>query len=67
MQANKLRAQMALKGITQKELANNCGMTENTLTNKMQGRTEFQADEIIRICELLEIDDPVVKADIFLN
>ena len=67
MQANKLRARMALVGMSQAELAKICGITENTLSNKLQGRTEFKADEIVKICEALDIQDADTRNDIFLT
>ena len=67
MQVNKLRAQMALVGMTQAELARVCGFTENTLSNKLSGKTEFKADEIIKICEALSIKDATMKSEIFLT
>jgi transcriptional regulator with XRE-family HTH domain len=67
MQANLLRSQMALKGVTQVELAQACGITENTLSNKINGKTSFRSEEIVTICETLGIEDPKLKADIFLT
>lgn len=67
MQANKLRARMVLAGMSQAELAKICGVTENTLSNKLQGRTEFKADEIVKICEALGIQDAETRNDIFLT
>lgn len=67
MQANKLRARMALVEMSQAELAKICGITENTLSNKLQGRTEFKADEIVKICEALDIQDADTRNDIFLT
>lgn len=67
MQANLLRAQMARVGITQAEVAKACGITENTLSNKLSGKTEFKADEIVAICDILQIENPALKNDIFLT
>ena len=67
MQVNLLRSYMALAGITQSELAKILGITENTLCNKISGRTEFKADEIITICDVLSITDAHTKSDIFLT
>ena len=67
MQIQKLRAQMALANITQSDLAKACGISENTLTNKVSGRTEFKVSEIIKICEVLKIHDAALKDDIFLS
>ena len=67
MQAKLLRARMVLMEMSQSELAKRCGITENTLTNKLQGRTEFKADEIIKICEALNIKDAETRNDLFLT
>jgi transcriptional regulator with XRE-family HTH domain len=53
--------------VTQAELARICGVTENTLCNKMQGRTEFKTDEIMKICEALDIQDAATRGEIFLT
>ena len=67
----KLRAHMALKGISQKELAaavSNCGvkMSENTLSSRMKRKSNFDCEEVDVICEILDIHDPAEKASIFL-
>lgn len=67
MQANILRAQMMLRNITQAELAKACQISENTFSNKINGRSAFNADEIATICRVLEIDDPSLKVNIFLT
>lgn len=68
---NKLKAQMVLKGYNQRSLVaemNKRGyeITENTLSSKMVGRTQFDCDDADMICEILELKTPAEKADIFL-
>lgn len=67
MQANILRAQMMLHNITQADLAKACRMSENTFSNKINGRSSFNTDEIQIICDVLQIDDPKLKVEIFLT
>ncbi len=68
---NKLKARMVLKGYNQRSLVaemNKRGfeITENTLSSKMVGRTQFDCDDADMICEILELETPAEKADIFL-
>ena len=68
---NKLRSQMVLKGYTQKSLVaemNKRGVktTENTFSSKMNGRSQFDCIDADVICEILELDDAVTRAEIFL-
>lgn len=68
---NKLRSQMVLKGYTQRSLVaemNERGVktTENTISSKMNGRSQFDCDDADVICDILGIVNPAEKADIFL-
>ena len=67
----KLRAQMALKGHTQKSLtaeinARGYKITENTFCAKMTGASRFDCDLCDVICDILDVSTPADKADIFL-
>ena len=69
---NKLRARMVLKGYTQKTLVaemNERGVktTENTLSSKMNGKSQFDCEDADVICDILEVNHPEEKADIFLT
>lgn len=55
---NKLKAQMALSGITSKELAKRLGIDESTLYRKIQNNGNFTRSEINLLIEILKIDDP---------
>ena len=68
---NKLRSQMVLKGFTQRSLVvemNKRGVktTENTLSSKMNGKSQFDCDDADVICEILELESQAEKAAIFL-
>ena len=68
---NKLKSRMVLAGHTQRTLVNELRpkgfpMTENTLSAKMNGKSQFYVEDALAICEILGIDNPKDKADIFL-
>lgn len=54
-----LNAEMARLGITRKELAQKINMAEATLSFKMNGKTKFTFDEILKIKEMLGVDIPL--------
>lgn len=66
---NKLKflGKMVESGYTQKSLAVELGMSENTLGSRINGRSPFDTNEIDKICELCKIQDPIEKATIFLQ
>lgn len=68
---NKLRSRMVLVGYTQKSLVaemNERGVktTENTFSSKMNGRSQFDCEDADVICDILGVESPAEKADIFL-
>ena len=68
---NRLRSRMVLMGHTQKSLvaemnARGVKTSENTFSSKMTGRSQFDCDDADVICEILEVEDPAEKAEIFL-
>lgn len=67
----KLKARMFLKGYTQKSLVaemNERGVktSENTFSSKMTGKSQFDCIDADVICDILEVDSPEERADIFL-
>ena len=64
MNMNLLKGAIASNGITQKELAKIIGMSNNSLSRKIQGQREFTLGEVVSICKALNISEP---ADIFFN
>lgn len=68
---NRLKSRMVLKGFTQRQLVremNNRGIktSENTFSSKMNGRSKFDCADADVICDILDIENPSEKADIFL-
>lgn len=63
---NLLRGAIARAGMTQEQLAKAIGITQNTLSAKMLGRSFFDTEEIDRICTVLSIEDDTEKIAIFL-
>lgn len=51
----KLLALMSDKGITQKVAAKELDISENSFTNKVKGRSNFNSEEIATLSELLSI------------
>lgn len=67
MQANILRARMVEQGYTQRSLAKEINMSENSLSSKLLGKSAFDINEAIAICDVLNIDDSKDRASIFLT
>lgn len=67
MNRMKLIGKIAETGHTQKSLAAEIGMSENTLSSRINGKSSFNVDEIIAICDVLNISDNAEKAAIFLS
>lgn len=65
MIANILRGEMVSKGLTIRTLANELGISRNTLSSKINGHISFNADEVKKICMILDISDPARKCEIF--
>ena len=64
---NLLKGAMASKGFTQGNVAELIGMSENTLSSRMNGTSFFNTDEIDELCKVLDITDNNLKAAIFLS
>lgn len=67
MQANLLKAKMVEAGYTQRSLAKEINMSENSLSSKLLGRSAFDVNEVVSICDVLHIDDGRDRANIFLT
>ena len=68
---NRLRSRMVLMGHTQKSLvaemnARGFKTSENTFSSKMNGKSQFDCEDADVICDILKVDHPAEKADIFL-
>ena len=68
---NKLKSRMVLMGYTQKSLVaemNDRGVktSENTLSSKMNGKSQFDCTDADVICDILKVVSPADRAEIFL-
>lgn len=64
MSFDKLKGKMAEKHLSQKNMADFLGITVQCLNAKINGRNQFTLEEVIKITEILSLEDPV---DIFFN
>ena len=64
---NMLRSKMALHGMTQKKVAKQLGISANTMSSRMTGRSSFTLDEVDKLCDLLKIREDSEKKLIFLD
>lgn len=55
---NRFRAQLVLRNVTHKRLAEVLGIDESTLYRKINNNGAFTRDEINQMIEYLMIDDP---------
>lgn len=67
----KLRSRMVLKGHSQKSLVAEINVrgvkiSENTFSAKMTGTSTFDCDLADVICDILELEEPAEKSEIFL-
>lgn len=58
----KVKGVMAEHSFSQSALSEKLGITENSVRNKLNGRTQFTAEEISAICNTFQ-----VNADIFFT
>ena len=63
---NKLRGAIIAAGLTQKEVAEQLGISENSFCSKMCGKSSFDIVQAYELCKMLNITDNREKADIFL-
>lgn len=61
-----LQGKIVAAGMTQKTLSTAVGVSRSNMNAKMNGHFPFTVDEVVRICDVLGIVDPVEKVTIFL-
>lgn len=64
MNANLIKAKIKEKGLTQGEVAQRIGISNNSFSRKLLGKREFRLSEIRSLCEVLCIDN---AKEIFLD
>ena len=63
----KLKEEIKKAGYTQVRLAEELEITQNSLSSKITGKSEFTLSEAIKICECLNITDINIRAVLFLT
>lgn len=61
-----LKDKIRAKGYKISFVAAYLGISHASLSNKINNRTDFKSIEIAKLCDLLNIEDPAEKSDIFL-
>lgn len=67
MKGNLLRAEIAAKGMSQREVAEKANISRSAFSAKINGQRPFDTDEAVRVCDVLEIIDNARKVEIFLT
>lgn len=66
MNIAKLKGKIVENGLSQHACAKAIGMSKNTFNSRVNGKSQFNLDEISRLCSLLNINDVEEKVNIFL-
>ena len=64
MNRDLLKGAIVSRGLNQADLAEKIGMSSNSLSRKMLGKRVFTLEEVVKICDILDITDPTA---IFFN
>lgn len=64
MSFDKLKGKMTEGHLSQKSMAEALGITVQALNAKLNGRSQFTLEEVVRITDILSLKDPV---DIFFD
>lgn len=59
MKHNILRGLIVTAGMTQGYVARELGISENSLSKKINGLRPFKLNEVSKLCEMFNIKDPV--------
>lgn len=54
-----MRGYMGMRNMNQRQLAESLGISQNAMSRKMRGVTDFTLREAEKVCIELNIDDPV--------
>ena len=64
---NNLQKKIKEKGILKSKILENLGISYPTLRERMNNVNSFRADEIQKLCEMLDINTPEEREKIFFN
>ena len=65
--ANLFKGKMVANGYTQESLAKKMKISKNTLSAKINGKSKFDIEEVVFLCELFGISNNDEKCEIFLH
>lgn len=57
---SKLKGRISEKGLNQKELALKIGISEGQFCKKLSGEYAFKQSEIVKICDVLNIENSLI-------
>lgn len=66
LQANLLKGKIVAAGMKRPEVARRIGMSASALSRKINGHQSFTLTEAEKLCEILRIETPEEKCNIFL-
>lgn len=64
---NRLKGKIMEAGYSRKEFADKLGINENTLVNRLKGRSSFKLDEVGKMCDILNITSKDDVINIFFD
>lgn len=67
MNRNKLKGRIVEMCGSQKSMAEKLGVTEQTVINKLSGRSQFSLDDVVEWCTILEISKDEVSDYFFAD
>lgn len=67
MDSRALKAKLTYAGLSQRDVAAALNISVQTVNSRINGKSEFEAGEIAKLCELARIDTPEEKVAIFLT
>jgi DNA-binding XRE family transcriptional regulator len=62
---NNIRAERVRKGLTQKEMAKRLGLSVTSYNQKESGKVQFNLEEFIQICHVLDTDPETLFSGLF--
>ena len=67
VKTNVIRSRLAYLSMSQKDLADRLGISKNTMSSRMTGRSSFTVEEMDQICDILGFDKVTEAKSIFLG
>lgn len=62
-----LKEKLVQSGMRKKEIAASLGISTQALNRKLRGETRFNTKDVFKLCEILQLENSSLRADIFLS